>query len=254
MADTVSFIKYSTKTNSMNERLKKIIFKKLYNDLSNVEIISYKDSIWFINRENKYWYFEYTSEGLLWWRFDFFKNFFNIFCLERNESELVMSEWVEEVLNCKVNTPHVYHLPFRSMVEEVLNCSVTTLIHLHTQNKDEVEEVLNCKVATTKSMQTKLPLIMEEVLNHKVTTFKPYPLLRKTMVNEVLNYKVVTSNFSDVNVSNMVEKVLNHKVTTPAYHRFDFKEMVEEVLNHKVMRTNIMNGFRIFEVKEILNQ
>ena len=63
----------------MNERLKQIIFKKLYNDLSNVEIISYNDSIWFINRENKYWYFEYTSVGLLWWRFDFFKDFFNVY-------------------------------------------------------------------------------------------------------------------------------------------------------------------------------
>ena len=105
----------------MNERLKQIIFKKLYNDLSNVEIISYNDSIWFINRENKYWYFEYTSVGLLWWRFDFFKDFFNIFCLERNESELVMSEWVEEVLNCKVIVPSdVIHTRI-IMVEEVLN-------------------------------------------------------------------------------------------------------------------------------------
>ena len=43
----------------MEPKLKKIIFDKLYNDLKNVEIIPYQNSIWFIDRENKFWYFEY---------------------------------------------------------------------------------------------------------------------------------------------------------------------------------------------------
>ena len=59
----------------MNERLKKIIYNKLFEDLKDAEIIPYKNSIWFINRENKYWYFEYEKSRELWWKYDFFMNF-----------------------------------------------------------------------------------------------------------------------------------------------------------------------------------
>jgi hypothetical protein len=90
----------------MNDRLKNIIFKKLYEDLSNVEIIPYNNSIWFIDREKKHWYFEYEKSGILWWRYDFFKNFFNLFSFEKNDYEPIISEWVEEVLNYKVETTY----------------------------------------------------------------------------------------------------------------------------------------------------
>jgi hypothetical protein len=87
----------------IHDKLKKIIFNKLYKDLSKAEIIDFNDSIWFIDRDNKYWYFEYEKVGRLYWRYDFFPNFFSVFSLERNEFEPIMSEWIEEVLNCKVN-------------------------------------------------------------------------------------------------------------------------------------------------------
>ena len=88
----------------ISDKLKKFIFKKLYKDLSNVEIIPHKDSIWFIDRENEHWYFEFEKSGTLWWRYYFFEDFFKIFSLESNVYKSIISEWVEEVLNCKVNT------------------------------------------------------------------------------------------------------------------------------------------------------
>jgi hypothetical protein len=46
----------------MNERLKRIIFKKLDQDLGHAEIIVDDDkSIWFIDRANKFWYLELRS-------------------------------------------------------------------------------------------------------------------------------------------------------------------------------------------------
>ena len=60
----------------MTDRLKTIIFDKLYKDLSHVEIIPYKDFIWFIDRENKEWYFEYVKPDKLWWRWGYFNDFF----------------------------------------------------------------------------------------------------------------------------------------------------------------------------------
>ena len=88
----------------VSERLKNIIFKQLYKELSKVEIIPYKDSVYFIDRENKYWYFEYEKSGKLWWRYDFFVNFFVIFSLELDDCKKVMGDWVEDVLNCVLNT------------------------------------------------------------------------------------------------------------------------------------------------------
>ena len=62
-----------------NSSLIDILKQELYEELSNVEIIPYKDSIWFIDREKEYWYFEFEKSGRLWWRYYFFDTFFNKF-------------------------------------------------------------------------------------------------------------------------------------------------------------------------------
>jgi hypothetical protein len=173
----------------MNERLKKIVFKKLYNDLSQVEIIRHGDSIWFINRENKYWYFEYEKEGTLWWKYQFFTDFFKLFCLERSQFELVISEWVEEVLNCKVITPETTHRRHQGLVEEVLNCKVITPLKEHYHSVYGMEEVLNCKVITPypTSWHRNGRVQVEEVLNHKVTTAIAEDMRMDYTVSLVLN-------------------------------------------------------------------
>ena len=88
----------------VSDRLKQLIFKQLYKELGNAEIIPYNDSIWFIDREEKYWYFEFENTGTLYWRYSFFPSFFTIFSLEREDFEPILSSWVEEVLNHKVST------------------------------------------------------------------------------------------------------------------------------------------------------
>ena len=74
----------------VSDRLKQVIFKKLYMDLKGVEIIPYNNSIYFIDREKKYWYFEYEKNGELWWRYDFFSNFFRLFSLKPNDYSIIM--------------------------------------------------------------------------------------------------------------------------------------------------------------------
>jgi len=83
-------------------RLKELIFKKLSEDLSNAEIIPYGGSIWFIDREKKYWYLQYQMTGMLLWKYDFFNSFFQMFSLGKDEYEKFISDWVEEALNRKV--------------------------------------------------------------------------------------------------------------------------------------------------------
>jgi hypothetical protein len=107
----------------MNIRLKKRIFDKLYEDLKHAEIIDCSSFIWFIDRDKEYCYLKYEKSGKLWWKYDFFKDFFLLFSMGQDEYERVIADWVEEVLNCKVDTTNFKFSFSISRVEEVLNCN-----------------------------------------------------------------------------------------------------------------------------------
>ena len=199
----------------VSSRLKDIIFKKLYSDLSRVEIIHYKTYIWFIDREDKCWYFRYDkSDGTLLWKYGFFSNFFALFTMCDSEFTPILSSWVEEVLNCKVNTTLEPFGYYEYEVEEALNCKVNTTDIGTFSNSYMVEEVLNCKVNTTVSADVSVITLMEDVLNYRVNTttikYGRFPI----SVKEVLNCKVTTTiNKPPIEVR-VVEEVagLNHNV------------------------------------------
>jgi hypothetical protein len=110
----------------IDDKLKKYIFKKLANDLSHVEIICYGDSVNFIDRDNNYWYMELKKNGHLWWRLDFFDNFFRIFSLEKSDYEPLIKEWVEQVLKRKATTSDSTLGIKPEWVEKILNRKVIT--------------------------------------------------------------------------------------------------------------------------------
>jgi hypothetical protein len=149
----------------VSDKLKQLIFNRLYKELGNAEIIPHKNSIWFINREEKYWYFELENNGNLYWRYNYFTNFFSWFSLEPNQFEPIISEWVDEVLNHKVSTT----------------------IYLKSLFCKRVEEVLNHKVSTTKVSLYQSWYLVEEVLNHRVNTTGLSAYDYNEMVEEVLN-------------------------------------------------------------------
>lgn len=79
------------------------MFNKLYSDLSNIELIEVitlgdAKSIWFIDREKEFWVVEIGDDGTLWWRSDFFNDTIYLFSLTDDEFELVLLEWVKEVM------------------------------------------------------------------------------------------------------------------------------------------------------------
>ena len=88
----------------ITEKFKQTIFDKLSEDLSHTELFLHKESIWFIDRKNKYWYLSFKSSGQLYWRWQFFVEFFELFSLERPEYEPLIKEWVEGVLKGGVTT------------------------------------------------------------------------------------------------------------------------------------------------------
>jgi hypothetical protein len=172
----------------VTDRLKRIIFKRLYEELGNCEIIPYKSSIWFINREEKYWYFELEEGGTLWWRYHFFIPFFDMFSMSPDDFKSVLSSWVEEVLNCKVSTTVKKIMPLSSRVEEVLNYKVSTTdgTELLSNNKI-VEEVLNYKIYTTQTGNAPPLSLVEDILKHKVSTTGGVETSLHWSVEEILN-------------------------------------------------------------------
>jgi hypothetical protein len=207
------------------DRLKKIIFRKLYDDLSHVEIISFRNSIWFIDREEKFWYFELQSDGTLWWRYQFFSDFFILFSLERDDYQSILARWVEEVLNSRVYITDFYeHQPTRK-VEEVLNSRVIKTSEHYFKESETVEEVLNLRVDTTGPLSMWCTVSVEEVLNSRVNTTVAMNFRQEPTVEEVLNSKVNTTHFGASVCADQVEEVLNCGDSAPTF---------DERLSHKV--------------------
>jgi hypothetical protein len=175
----------------ITEKFKQTIFDKLSKDLSHVEIISYRDSFWFINREKKYWYLEFQKSGRLYWRWGFFSNFFQLFSMERDEYEPLITEWVESVLNGGVITTRTNANPNEIEVESVLNGGVITTYFRNSITTIMVESVLNGGVTTTGVGKGTSSFRVESVLNGGVTTTIGMQSKDKRKIDEVLNNTVM---------------------------------------------------------------
>ena len=212
----------------MNPRLKKIIFSKLNDDLSKVEIIlSENQSIWFIDRANKYWYFELEKSGKLWWRYEFFTDFFPLFCLEVNEFQPLLSEWVEDILNRGVSTTGDWSADRLIPVENILN-------HGYRKGSRKVDEVLNHKVAITEYCGIIPNYDLEEVLNHKVVSTLQSPDIDPLLVEEVLNREINEIDGGELLDNITMEKVLNHKVVSIS-HANEQNELIQQILVHELI-------------------
>ena len=149
-----------------NEKFKSLIKKKLTKDLSHSEIILGHDgSIWLIDRKNTYWYLEFEKSGKLWWRYQFFTDFFKFFSMERSEYEPIIVEWVEDVLNGKVVSSFQSGGHREEEVEDGLNGKVVSSHSLSLGNYSGVEDALNGKVVSSDPDHRPTVETVEEVLN-----------------------------------------------------------------------------------------
>jgi len=228
-----------------SDRLKKLIVEYLLKDLMPVEIIYYKDSIWFIDREQRYWYFEYHKEDKhLWWRWSHFQSALTMFSLNGEENQGIFGELVNMILNKKQNLETKYPdkvfktvgsiLNFKEEVKEVLNNQVNKTEVRYFNGEWRVEEVLNNEVETSLCGEYGLFGLMEEVLNHEVETTRYKFGYIGLQVEEVLNCEVETTCFEVLSLNATVEEVLNHDVKTigEAYHNDNY--VTEEILNNTI--------------------
>ena len=215
----------------ITDRLKQLIFKQLYKELGNVEMIPYNGSVWFIDRENSYWYFQLSTQGCLYWRYSFFPSFFSVFSLEQSEFEPILSSWVEEVLNSKVSTTDIENVISFREVEEVLNSKVSATYQYENTLFTMVEEVLNSKVSTTTFGGGGHSKEVEEVLNSKVSTTNSCTFTSDLLLEDILNHKVSETFEINTPQKRTVKKVLDSKVSTTTFGGGGHSKKVEEVLN-----------------------
>jgi hypothetical protein len=248
----------------MHPGLKKIVFRKLNQDLSKVEIIlSENQSIWFIDRANKYWYFELEKSGKLWWRYEFFTNFFPLFCLEIDEFQPLLSEWVEGILNRGVSTTTSFSERLIPSVEGISdsNVNMTTrsghrlhstvegiLNHGYRKGSRKVDEVLNHKVSITEYCGIIPNYDLEEVLNREINELDGGELLDISTLEKVLNSGINETIGTTIRDSNQineaigrgdivhvpVEDVLNHKVVSIS-HANEQNELIQQILVHELI-------------------
>ena len=221
--------------NTMNypESFKKGFIKEIEKELNQCEIIYNPNTkgIWFVNREQKYWYLEYKVESnYLWWRYDFFKFFTTLFNMESEVFNKVISEWVENKLNGKVALTRKTELMKHSMVDDTLNCKVDSTYRGGYFHASLVDDTLNCKVDSTSYNNTKFSGRVEETLNCKVksTVLRTEPSIFR--VEETLNCKVETTNSLAYSTPTLVEDILNCKVESTKGITGTIVALVEDTL------------------------
>jgi hypothetical protein len=238
----------------MNERLKRIIFKKLDQDLGQAEIIvDDNKSIWFIDRANKFWYLELRSSGTLWWRYTFFKDFFPLFGLERIEYEPVIAEWVEGVLKRGVSSTLRAFGHFG--VEEVLKRGVSST-YIEGDNLEVlVEEVLKRGVSSTRNRKNRILREVGEVLERGVssTLHREFPLMDGG-VEEALKRGVSSTQRNHMNDCDEMEEALKRGVySTQCNVGLQGSRPVEEVLKPKASPTTVDNLSAVVTMKKVLS-
>jgi hypothetical protein len=211
----------------VEEKLKRIIFRKLYEDLSHVQIIEHDESVWFIDTDEKYWYLEYRKDGVLYWRHSFFNKFFELFSMEIEEFEPFIGKWCEEVLNCKIDNCLFFEQQTWE-VKEVLDSKVVPLARLH-----QVSEVIECKVFTPTMFENGGVNVIENVLNRKVDRMLPGDYMTDGEADQVLESKVIKTIGGEYNGNYKVEQVLNHKVDMMLPGKYSQDDEMEQVLNHE---------------------
>jgi hypothetical protein len=191
----------------MNPKLKQIIKNKLSEDFSSVSIINYNGSIWFIDPKSKYWYLElYKKTKTLWWRLDFFEDFFILFGMEQREFVPIIIEWVEEVLNSRVYITKVWRGIDSNGVEEVLKGDVVSTWSSGGTKNGEVEEVLKGEVVSTHRQKLRQEYQVEEILNTKGFS---HDFVQEAIVQELFKNMIQTTTPDSNCDYSRVEDALN---------------------------------------------
>ena len=233
----------------LSDKIKNIIFEYILDELHKVEIIYYRDSIWFIDRENRYWYFEYHKvDKHLWWRWSNFTTALTMFSMEAEKEQYLLGELVNMILTKKQNLESKYPnkifktigsvMNFEDNVEVVLKNEVKTTDGHGWKPRFVVDEVLNNEVETTSASDIAISQGLGGVLNNEVETTRPRGSFFGVLEDEVLNNEVETTQSALAHYGAMVDDVLNYEVEKTEGVFYNDEIITQEVLDFSAETTN----------------
>ena len=251
-------------TKMTSNRIKNLIFEFLLNDLYKVEIIYYRDSIWFIDRENRYWYFEYHKvDKHLWWRWSHFTTALTMFSMEAEKEQYLLGELVNMILTKKQKLEEKYPnkifktvgsvMNFGDKVDEVLNYEVEKTAPMASVVPSWVDKVLNNEVETTIASHSGVYRKVDEVLNCEVETTEIVGRWKPRQLDDVLDSEVETTAAGNWGAFLKVDEVLNCEVETTELQLFVPGVMVDEILNCEVETTGFVSSPRDISMGEVLD-
>lgn len=86
-----------------NKKLRKFIFDRLFDELSDKTYYPYGSEVWVVDFLNDEWYFQYNSQGRLNYNRKFFDTFFRVFSLNQSEYQKLLKFWFEHNTEHQVN-------------------------------------------------------------------------------------------------------------------------------------------------------
>ena len=234
----------------MHPRLKNIVFHKLNKDLSKCEIIlAENQSIWFIDRDRKYWYFELEKCGKLWWRYEFFTEFFTFFSLEHTSFQRLLSQWVEGILNREVVRINENHQGSALWMDYILSSEVVTTDYGGLIPSCDVEDILNRGVNKTDNFYGERSSKIEGVLNREINEIDGGELFDDGALDKILNRSVESAAFLEGEFVPVIENVLNNQVVSTEH---GFQTIPHQI--NKVLKTLPDLNSQLSKVDVILNQ
>ena len=86
-----------------NKKFRKIIFDRIFDELSDKIYYPYEKNIWIVDFNSRNWFLQYSSEGYLYYNRDFFNYFFKIFSINQEGYQKLLKFWFETKTGYRVN-------------------------------------------------------------------------------------------------------------------------------------------------------
>jgi hypothetical protein len=88
----------------VNVKLKRIILKKLEQDLGNKVVVPNGMNLWIVDPDNQDWFFNVTSAGSLEFNQKFFTLYSNLFSIDMKILSKILKEWFEIKFGIRIHS------------------------------------------------------------------------------------------------------------------------------------------------------
>lgn len=104
-----------------NVKLRKFIYKRLSEVLSDKIYYPYGKNIWIFDLDEMAWYFQCDSEGKLHYNPKFFDEFFYLFGFEQKEYQIILKDWFEKSFEHPINQISRRGLDISYYIDGIIN-------------------------------------------------------------------------------------------------------------------------------------